>query len=204
MNISCFFRSITGRAGGVRASCRDRCMGRRHSSPRPVGEYVAVVVVVGCTGVGRTCPRTLVRSVVVGRNSVAGCADYRGQTPPVAAAGCNFQIGWRRRQDCSVRSGPCRSRADRKCLPFRRSAAVAAGSSPDWNRRTGFALSLRNDWRSAMRLDCGFRKRYFALLASVDAQTAALLSRLRRQLECRTSLRMRDWKRRAGYNGSHS
>ena len=62
MNISCFFRSITGRAGGVRASCRDRCMGRRHSSPRPVGEYVAVVVVVGCTGVGRTCPRTLVRS----------------------------------------------------------------------------------------------------------------------------------------------
>ena len=62
MNISCFFRSITDRGGGVRASCRDRCMGRRHSSPRPVGDDVAVVVVVGCTGVGRTCPRTLVRS----------------------------------------------------------------------------------------------------------------------------------------------
>ena len=29
-----------------------------------------------------------------------------------------------------MRSGPCRSRVDRKCLPFRRSAAVAAGSSP--------------------------------------------------------------------------
>ena len=62
MNIFCFFRSITGRGGGVRANCRDRCMGRRHSSPRPVGDDVAVVVVVGCTGVGRTCPRTLVRS----------------------------------------------------------------------------------------------------------------------------------------------
>ena len=62
IHISSFFRSITGRAGGVRASCTGRCMGRRHSSLRPVGDDVAVVVVVGCTGVERTCLRTLVRS----------------------------------------------------------------------------------------------------------------------------------------------
>lgn len=61
MEITCYSRSITGRVGGVRASCRGRCMDRMHSFPRPVDD-AAVVVVVGCIGVERTCLRTLVRS----------------------------------------------------------------------------------------------------------------------------------------------
>lgn len=68
-------------------------MDRRHSFPRPVDD-VAVVVVVGCIGVERTCLRTLVRSVVVGRNFVAGSADYTGQTLLVAAVGCSCQTDW--------------------------------------------------------------------------------------------------------------